>query len=446
MRESRNAQASIFDFCSDHDLGQRLKALSDVLDDSPDILSVLARDFTREDVSHTGARGLSLESIFRCLILKLTLGVSYRTLEFVLSDSPTYRWFARLRGSQSPSRSTLQATMRRVSPQTLQTINQQLMSQWVNEGEVSLEALRIDSTVVQSTIAPPSDSQLLTDGVRVLSRLMSCSKTRTGVKVRFVDQRKRSKSLAFRIFHAKKAEKDLLYPQLLSSVATTLRQTDKALNKVRCDALVCAQVQRWLEEVEHYRGLLLKVIDQTQRRVFDEQTVPVSEKVVSLFESHTDIIVKGKREVRYGHKVNLATQGEGFVTYLNIEQGNPADKTLYMPVLKACHSDYGQPPIDVVADGGYASQANVTVARASGVKRVVFNKRVGLTYHQMGVKKKTFERLKNFRAGIEGNISELKRAFGMGRANWKGHEGFKAYVWSAVLSYNLSRMARFSSA
>ena len=84
------------------------------------------------------------------------------------------------------------------------------MSHWVAQGELSLDALRIDSTVVDSTIAPPSDSQLLDDGVRVLSRLMSYSKTRAGMKIRFVDQRKRSKSLAFRVFHAKKAEKDAL--------------------------------------------------------------------------------------------------------------------------------------------------------------------------------------------------------------------------------------------
>ena len=100
----------------------------------------------------------------------------------------------------------------------------------------------------------------------------------------------------------------------------------------------------------------------------------------------------------------------------------------------------------MVADGGYDSQANVALTRASGVKCAVFNKRVGLGYHQMGVKKKTFEILKNFRAGIEGNISELKRALSMGKASWKGHEGFKAYVWSAILSYNLIRMVRFSSA
>lgn len=446
MRETRNAQSSLFDIYSEHDKGKQLKALSDVLDQHRGILALIEHDFSKHDVAKTGARGLSLESIFRCLILKLTRGVSYRQLEFDLSDSPTYRNFARLRGAQSPSRSALQGTLRRMSPETLQAINRLLMSHWVEHGELSLDWLRIDSTVVDSNIAPPSDSQLLDDGVRVLSRAMSSSKTRTGVKIRFVDQRKRSKSLAFGIFHAKKAEKEALYPQLLTCVAITLRQTNKALDKVRCHATDAIEAQLWVREVEHYRALLLKVIDQTQRRVFNDEKVPVSEKIVSLFEPHTDIIVKGAREVRYGHKVNLATQGDGFITYLNIEDGNPADKILYTPVLDACHNDYHKRPVSVVADGGYASQANVTLARASGVKRAVFNKRVGLGYHQMGVKKKTFDVLKNFRAGIEGNISELKRAFGMGKANWKGHDGFKAYVWSAVLTYNLMRMVRFSSA
>lgn len=194
------------------------------------------------------------------------------------------------------------------------------------------------------------------------------------------------------------------------------------------------------------RALLLKVVDQTQRRVFHQETVPAAERIVSLFESHTDIIVKGKRDVEYGHKINLATQGDGIVTYLNIEDGNLGDKILYMPVLEAQHNNYQQVPDSVVADSGYASQSNVELARDLGVKRAVFNKRVRLGHQQMGVKKKTFDRLKHFRAGVEGNISELKRAFGMGKAMWKGRDGFKAYVWSSVLSYNLIRMARFSLA
>lgn len=117
-----------------------------------------------------------------------------------------------------------------------------------------------------------------------------------------------------------------------------------------------------------------------------------------------------------------------------------------MPVLDASQTDYGIVPDTVVADGCYASQANVKLGKALGVKRNVFTKMVGLTLSDMGVKKKTFDLLRNFRAGVEGNISELKRAFGASKATWKGHDGFKAFVWSSVLSYNLRRLVRFLSA
>ena len=105
----------------------------------------------------------------------------------------------------------------------------------------------------------------------------------------------------------------------------------------------------------------------------------------------------------------------------------------------------GQLPRAVVADGGYASQANVVAGRARGVKQVVFHKPVNVTLTAMGVKSKTFQALKHFRAGVEGNISELKRAFGASKAQWKGHDGFKAFVWASVLSYNLVRLARLDT-
>ena len=388
---------------------------------------------------------MSIESIFRCVLLKQITQLSYKKLAFHLSDSQTYRAFVRLKPGQFPGKSSLQSTVRRVQPETLRKIHHLLMVDWIDQGTLSLDALRIDSTVVASNIAPPLDSQLLNDGVRVLSRLMSQSKKVTGVKSRFVDQRKPTKSLAFRLFHAKKPEKVVLYSPMLRCVQTTLRQVSKAIDKVRLEAVDRPEAQQWIHEVEHYRSLLLKVIDQTQRRVFNNENVPAAEKIVSLFEPHTDIIVKKFRDVQYGHKINLATEQHGFVTYLRIEEGNPADVSLYLPVLDACQKDYEKTPDSVVADGGYASQANVRCARELGAKRAVFNKPVGLSLHDMGVKKKTFNALRDFRAGVEGNISELKRAFGLSKATWKGHAGFMAYVWSSVLSCNLIRRVRLSS-
>jgi IS5 family transposase len=204
-------------------------------------------------------------------------------------------------------------------------------------------------------------------------------------------------------------------------------------------------LQGWIKDVEHYRVLTLKVVDQTVRRVINKESVPSSEKIISLFEEHSDVIVKGFRDVQYGHKINLSTEKHGLITSLSIETGNPADSDLFLPVLDAHQKNLKELPRSVVCDGGYASKANVEAGRALGIQHVVFHKRVGISYLAMGVKKKNFKLLRNFRAGVEGNFSQLKRTFGAGKATWKGHEGFKPYVWSSAISYNLTRMAQMQS-
>lgn len=442
MRQRRTAQISIFEIYSEHEHALRLQSLSRILDDAPQMLDILETDLIDQSRKNTGRCGLTVENILRCLILKQQLQVSYDQLAFHLSDSMTYRAFVRLDVGQEPKRSSLQATIRAVRPETLEKLHQFLIENWLSSGDLSCDQLRMDSTVVKSNIAPPSDSQLINDGVRVLSRNLAKCRDYTGVKIRFTDQRKAAKSLSFRIFNAKKAEKAALYPSLLRIAQTVFTQVDRALSEVKNSTTIAKGTEQWIGRVKHYRDLMEQVVSQTHRRIIDGEEVPSSEKIVSLFESHTDVIVKGFRDVQYGHKINLSSDAGGFITYLSIEDGNPADSTLCMPVLKAHRDAYKILPSTFVADGGYASQDNVMQSRKMGVKRAVFNKKRGLTYHAMGVKKKTFKALSDFRAGVEGNISELKRAYGAAKALWKGLDGFKAFVWSSVLSYNLHRMAR----
>lgn len=444
MRETRIAQVSIFENYSEHQHGVMLQRLSERLDEHPQLLNLVAADLIDRSTSPVGRVGLSAESVLRCLLLKQQLRVSYEQLAFHLSDSMTYRAFARL-GHRVPSRSGLQSTIRRIRPDTLEQAHRLLTHRLLDQGVISLDTLRIDSTVVASDIAPPSDSQLLNDAVRVISRLLATSPSRTGVKIRFVDQRKSAKSLAFRIFNAKKADKEVLYPDLLKITRLVMRQAKRGLDRVAGTACATKSQQAWLQELAHYRALAQQVVTQTERRVIRGEWVPSSEKVVSLFEFHTDIIVKGVRDVQYGHKVNLSSDKTGFITAFSIEDGNPSDKDLFLPVLDYHESILERLPRAVVADGGYASQANVTAGRARGVKQVVFHKPVRVSLSAMGVKSRTFRRLKHFRAEVEGNISELKRAFGAAKARWKGHDGFKAFVWASVLSYNLVRLARLDT-
>lgn len=435
MRTSRHMQLSIIDTFSEHETGVQLQQLSGLLDHYPEFVDLVHNDLRCSQSCATGRIGLSSETVLRCLILKQLFQVSYKQLSFHLADSRSYRAFARLPMGIFPSRSGLQACIRAIQPATLQALNTGLMQHWLNEGIANIEHLRIDSTVVKSNITPPSDSQLLNDGIRVLSRLLAKAKDSTGIRFRFTDQRKKAKSLAFRIFNAKKAEKDRLYPELLRLADRVAKQVDRALLKI-------TSAPRWRARLIHFKNLLTQVMDQTIRRVIYQQGVRSSEKIVSLFEPHTDVIVKGFRDVQYGHKLNLASDVSGFLTYAHIEQGNPSDKELFLPVLHAHQRDYHCLPARTIADGGYACRQNVILGREIGVQSVAFQKQVGLTLSEMGLKQKTLKKLAHFRAGIEGNISELKRRFGCSVARWKGKDGFQAFVWSSILSYNLMRWVR----
>ena len=172
------------------------------------------------------------------------------------------------------------------------------------------------------------------------------------------------------------------------------------------------------------------------------ETVPSAEKVLSLFEPHTDIIVKGARDVQYGHKLNLVSGRSGLILDVVIEQGNPADAPRYLPMLERHCESYGVMPCQVAADGGYASVENMREAKRRGVQDVAFHKKRGLSVEEMVKSKWVYRRLRNFRAGIEAGISCSKRAYGLARCTWEGLAHFEAYVWSSVVSYNLSVYAR----
>jgi len=443
MRKHRRAQRSIYDFCGQNETARQLKVISDVLDSHPQVLDLLAQDLIDEESIDTGRRGLSVESVFRCLLLKQQFSLTYAELAFFLEESPTYRTFAQLEHDQFPSRSALHAAIRQLQPETLKQVCQVLMVEWTDDGTINPQVVRIDSTVVSSNIAEPSDSQLLNDAIRVLSRLLSRSKDKTGISIKYNDKRKEAKSLSYSIFHAKKAQKDLLYEDLIHCAHVVLDQVNRALTRVQLEGYKHEKTGKWLNEVFHYRSLLQQVIDQTQRRVFNNENVPAAEKIVSLFEPHTAIIKKDSSgETFFGHKVNLGTDTNGYVTFCSIEKGNPADSDLYINVIIEHQNLYGDVPNTTVADGGYASKDNVKNAKDAGVKRRVFHKSLGIGFHEMGIKEKTLKKLKNFRAGIEGNISQLKRRFGLSKSTWKGLDGFHAYIWSSVLSYNLVRRAR----
>ena len=172
MRMTRTTQQSLFDDYSQHKYGQELQTISEILDKNERILELVKHDLQMAEMKPTGRAGLSIESVLRCIILKQKLQVSYERLAFELSDSSTYRAFVRLQGNVMPKKSCLQASTRQISAATLEAVNQDILIGLLEASAINFNKIRVDSTVVKSNIKEPSDSSLLNDSVRVLSRLL----------------------------------------------------------------------------------------------------------------------------------------------------------------------------------------------------------------------------------------------------------------------------------
>lgn len=433
MRETHTAQRSIFQSETDHEIAHELNRMSDWLDDHPQLLDSVAQDIRSRKGSSRGRSGMTIDSVLRCAILKQYRQVDYRTLVFYLRDSVSFAEFARLEPGRRPSKSTLQALISAIRPQTWEALQHELCSDARHRRIETGEVIRVDATVTHTAILEPSDSGLLYDCVRVMVRLLKQAQ-RIHHQVTFHNRLRKAKRRRVAIMHARTNDRRRpLYSSLLDATLETLGYLDKAYKVLEKQS----DAQAWLTQVERYRALILKVIEQTQRRVIEGERVPAEDKVVSLFEPHTDIIVKGNRDVQYGHKLTLSGGVSGLVLDVVVEHGNPADSTCLMPLLERHETQYGRPPRQLAADGGYASRANLTGAKQLGVKHVAFHKRVGLSIEEMTGDRWLYNKLRNFRAGIEAVISYLKRCFGLSRCNWKGFEHFKAYVHSAVFTHNL---------
>jgi IS5 family transposase len=196
------------------------------------------------------------------------------------------------------------------------------------------------------------------------------------------------------------------------------------------------------ESIKHYAGLLEKVIGQTKRRIMLGETVPAQEKVVSIFEPHTDIIIKDRRDTFYGHKICLTGGASNLILDCVIATGNPADTSLAIPMLDRQKEIYGRYPLKASFDGGFASKDNLKQAKSREIKDVCFAKKRGLEETEMCRSEHVYHRLRNFRAGIESGISWLKRCMGLTRCTWKGWDSFKSYVWSSIVAANLLTLAR----
>jgi IS5 family transposase len=308
------------------------------------------------------------------------------------------------------------------------------------EGIEDGKRLRTDSTVVETGIHYPTNNSLIWDCIKTSHRLLK-KLEETGKIWKVRNYQKQGKKNEFKINNTKKKEKRAeLFKKQLKLFRCSINQVSKVV-----EGVITGIDLGMISIVAELKGLLPKmekVYDISYRHEVLGESVANREKIFSIYEEHTDIIVKGSREVEFGHKVNLATGRSNLILDCEVVDGNPSDSTLYEGVLDRARKDYGIRPRDMVTDGAYGSLRNQEKAKEYGIVNIVFNKIVGSLKNVVtSIHMET--RLKKWRSGMEAVISNLKRGFDLSRCEWKGRDHFDAKVFWSVIAYNIRVMTCF---
>lgn len=451
MRKSIVAQRTVFDHAIDllvtmFKPSKKLEKMSAILDDNPDIVLAVHGDLT-DGSTDSGSHGMSAERVLRCAVLKQYKQYSYRELWERLEDSVSFRWFTRFYSDPIPHYTTLQKAIKAIHADTWTRINESLRSYAQKKKLEKGKSLRVDTTVVGTDIAYPLDSHLLWDSIRVLTRIME--RSRQGVPeihLIFSNRTRKAKKLYYRIVMAKgpkaKDNRHRFYKELIKVAKEVFIMGERCFKEMSKHPQY--KSLPYFEQLAHYLTLSAVAIDQCERRVLKGQKVPAAEKIVSLFEDHTDIIRRGKSQspTEFGHKVLIATAKSGIITQYEVFQGNPDDAHMIPDILANHQKQYGQSPKSLCGDRRFFSPDNESKAHLSGVEKVSICKPGYRSKARKDIEKERwFKNLQRFRAGIEGIISTLMRSYGLKRCLWKGWEAFKSYVGLSVVTFNLQKIA-----
>lgn len=454
MRKTLIAQRSLFDQAIDTLVSlfkpdRKLQMMDQVLAANPQIIELVHQDLTA-GLSKTGAWGISAEQVLRTAIIRQWKQYSYRELADRLNDGVCLRWFTRFYSEPVPHFTSLQKVLKSIGAATWDKINDVLVEYAKARKLESGRALRTDTTVVATDIHYPTDARLLWDSIRVLTRLMiRCRQLLPEAGFGFANRTKSSKKLCYKIAMAKGPKAPKKRRQLY-------RRLIRTANEVFAMASCCfEQLQQWngfdlmqlCDELDHYLTLSAVTIDQCERRVLNGEKVPAAEKIVSIFEEHTDIIKRGKSQSKteFGHKVLFTTGKSGLITQYESFRGNPDDGQMLSAVLARHQHQYNRGPKALSADRRFFSADNESKARQYGVERISINKPGYRSKARRQLEKERwFKDLQRFRAGIEGIISALMRGYGLKRCVWKGWQSFQSYVGLAVVTFNLQKIAELS--
>ncbi|HUS16067.1 MAG TPA: ISNCY family transposase [Chloroflexia bacterium] len=433
----------------------------DTLLDDDDLYQRVRADLARRrpQTATRGRHSTPVEVVLRLLVVKRLYGWSYEETERFVADSLVLRQFCRVYLQPVPDDTTLIRWANLIGPATVAALNDRVVALAQEQRVTRGRKLRIDGTVVETTIRYPTDSKTLGDGVRVLSRLLRRAKGVLGdgaalgqaaFRTRTRSVRRLTQQL-HRVARRKgeQAAEDLkqAYAKLIGVAQASRRQAQRVATALRDQAL--DQGQRLAERFDQLLPLVAQAIAQATRRVLRGETVPAADKLLSLFEPHTQAIRRHKagKLTEFGRKVLLDEVEGGIVSHFAILDDVGLEHPHFIASLDAHQERFGHPPDLVAGDRGLYSAENEERARERGVRRVVLPK-VGRASRerQQHERQRWFRRGFRFRAGAEGRINVLKRDYGLDRCRDHGEAGFGRWVGWGILTHNLAQIAKTQAA
>ena len=429
----------------------------DVLLDDDELFSMVRADLIQRhpNSGRLGRHSTPVEVILRMLLVKKLYGWSYEQTERFVCDSIVLRQFCRLYLEPAPDDTTLIRWANTIGAPTLAALNDRAVELAQTLKVTRGRKLRTDATVVETNIHHPTDDALISDGVRVISRLVGRAKDLIPKSVcqaargePFRNRTTSAKRLAHKISkmalrrtQEAKATYRAAYERLIEVARSSIKQAGRVQGMLQ----EAPGSRRLLEELSHFAGILEGVISQSRRRVLEGEEVPATQKLVSVFEEHTAIIRRGKarKKTEFGRKVWLSEVDGGIVSGFRILEGNAGDEAQLRPTLDDHLRLFGKVPELVAADRNVHSKENEQLAKQMGVKKVCLPKAgKKSTERQEHERQRWYKRARRFRAGIEGRISVMKRREYLSRCRDKGEEGFGRWVGWGVLTANLDAIAQ----
>lgn len=407
--------------------------------------------------TRTGRTGMAPDRLLRCCVLKHLKGWSFRELERELRSNLIYRRFTHFDAEATPNFTSFSRLFALLGPAVTEKIHQRVVGLAREQRVAQGRKLRVDTTVVETNVHYPTDSTLLGDGVRVLSR--SLQRIAAQCKSGALEVVNHGRAVKHRLLEISRAAKSLTeasrqrlrdsYQQLLTLTRGVVRQADKVLQRWKTERLKVVgsplQVEMQAAQLRYFVPLVQKVITQTEERVWRENRHVVG-KVLSLFEPHTQVIRKGKahKPNEFGRLVRIDEVEHGIVSGYQVLEGNASDRNSWLPSLEQHQTCFGHAPRMATADRGFFSAQNEREAEALGVKKVALPMCGRLSRARTErQKQRWFKRALRWRAGCEATVSTLKHPFSMQRATYKGEHGFERYVGWSIITKNLFSIARW---